>query len=135
VRLGANSRIDLLLEAPGRPICWVEIKNVHLKRGDAAEFPDCVTARGTRHLGELAAAVTAGHRAVMLYVVQRGDCRSFRVAADLDPAYARGLDAARAAGVEALCYACRVGVDGIEIGEPLAVAPSTGAARAREQAG
>jgi sugar fermentation stimulation protein A len=124
VRYGEKSRVDLLLEAPGRPICYVEVKNVHLKRGAAAEFPDCVTARGTRHLGELAAAVAAGHRAVMLYVVQREDCRGFRIAADLDPAYDRGLRAARAAGVEALCYACRVGLDGIEIGEPLAVAPA-----------
>lgn len=122
VRYGRNSRIDLLLERPGIPICYVEIKNVHLKRGDAAEFPDCVTERGTKHLRELAAAVADGHRAVMLFIVQREDCRRFRVAADLDPAYDRGLRAARAAGVEALCYACRVRRDGIEIDAPLQVA-------------
>lgn len=115
VAYGRASRVDLLLSAPGRPICYVEIKNVHLKRGDWAEFPDCVTERGARHMGELAAMVRAGHRAVVLFVVQRGDCRGFRVAGDLDPAYNRAFEAARAAGVEALCYACDVSEAGIDI--------------------
>jgi sugar fermentation stimulation protein A len=121
VRYGQNSRIDLLLEEPGRPICYLEVKNVHLKRRVPAEFPDCVTARGAKHLVELSAMVAAGHRAVMLYIVQRGDCRGFRIAADLDPAYDRAFRAARNAGVEALCYACRVDLDGIEIASPLDV--------------
>jgi sugar fermentation stimulation protein A len=122
VRLGLDSRIDLLLEAPGRAACYVEIKNVHLRRGDTAEFPDCVTQRGAKHLGVLADAVAHGHRAVMLYVVQRGDCRDFRIAADLDPGYAAAFAVARAAGVEAICYACDVAVDRIEIAGPLPLA-------------
>ena len=122
VAYGERSRVDLLLSGPGRPICYVEVKNVHLRRGTAAEFPDCVTARGARHLGELAAATRAGHRAVMLYVVQRGDCRSFRIAADLDPLYDVAVRQARAAGVETLCYTCRVTLEGIEIDGPLAFA-------------
>jgi len=115
VAYGLKSRVDLLLSAPGRPICYLEIKNVHLRRGDWAEFPDCVTERGARHMGELAEMVRAGHRAVVLFVVQRGDCRGFRVAGDLDPAYNRAFEAARAAGVEALCYACDVSETGIDI--------------------
>jgi sugar fermentation stimulation protein A len=125
VRYGSASRIDLLLEAPGRPICYVEVKNVHLRRGGFAEFPDAVTKRGAKHLAELGAMAAAGHRAAMLYVVQRGDCAAFRIAADIDPVYDIAFADARAAGVEALCYYCRVNVDGIEIEAPLEIAART----------
>jgi sugar fermentation stimulation protein A len=123
VAYGLASRVDLLLSVPGRPICYLEIKNVHLRRGDLAEFPDCVTARGARHMAELAQMVRDGHRAVVLFVVQRGDCRAFRVAGDLDAAYNRAFEAARQAGVEALCYACDVSDTGIEIAGSLPLQP------------
>jgi sugar fermentation stimulation protein A len=123
VAYGLASRVDLLLSVPGRPICYLEIKNVHLRRGDLAEFPDCVTARGARHMAELAQMVRDGHRAVVLFVVQRGDCRAFRVAGDLDPAYNRAFETARQAGVEALCYACDVSETGIEIAGSLPLQP------------
>jgi sugar fermentation stimulation protein A len=123
VNYGVNSRIDLLCERDGAPACYVEVKNVHLKRSDAAEFPDCVTARGTKHLGELGAMVAAGYRAVMLYIVQRADCRRFAIAADIDPAYAAGLKQAMRAGVEAICYSCRIDVTGISVIEPLPIDP------------
>jgi sugar fermentation stimulation protein A len=120
VRYGANSRVDFLLRGAGLPDAYVEVKNVHLRRdGDWAEFPDCVTARGARHLQELAAMVAAGHRAVMLYVVQRTDCRRFRLAADLDPAYAAGFAEARAAGVEALVHATRITPAGVWLDGPI----------------
>lgn len=121
VRYGTNSRIDILLEAPDRPPCYVEVKNVHLSRKPGlAEFPDAVTKRGTKHLHELAGQVRAGGRAVMLYLVQRDDCDRFRLADDIDPAYAEAFAAARAAGVEALCHACRMTTAGIEIGDAIA---------------
>jgi sugar fermentation stimulation protein A len=120
VGYGRSSRIDILLEGGRSPACYVEVKNVHLKRHtDAAEFPDCVTARGAKHLDELADMVRAGFRAVMLYVVQRTDCRRFTVAADIDPAYARALKRAMAAGVEAISYACAVEMSGIAVTVPL----------------
>jgi sugar fermentation stimulation protein A len=120
VRYGRNSRIDLLLEAEGRPTCYVEVKNVHLSRGDGlAEFPDCVTARGAKHLLELADMVASGFRAVMLFVVQRGDCDRFRTAEDFDPAYHAGLKVALAAGVEVLVYGCTVTVEAIRIDRKL----------------
>lgn len=128
VPYGLGSRIDLLLESPGRPICYVEVKSVTLRRGRLAEFPDSVTARGAKHLAELAAMARTGHRAVMLYVAQREDCTGFALAADIDPAYARAFAEARAAGVEALCYYCRVDPDGIEIEAPLAMAAEAGKA-------
>ena len=119
VKYGKNSRIDLLLQDDGRPDCYVEIKNVTLRRNQAAEFPDAVTARGTKHLVEMSDMVKAGARAVMVYLVQREDCHEFRIAGDIDPAYADALTAARGVGVEAVCYACRLSTEAIEIGDPL----------------
>jgi len=121
VGYGENSRIDLLLTHPGKPPCYVEVKNVHLKRGEAAEFPDCVTARGAKHLQELEGVVAKGARAVMLYIIQRHDCSCFRLAADLDPVYAATATHAFSCGVEALAYSCAVTVEGIEVGERVEV--------------
>ena len=123
VRYGSNSRIDLLLERDEGPPCYLEVKNVHLKRRpEAAEFPDCVTARGAKHLHELAAMVQAGARAVMFYLVQRQDCSRFSLASDIDPGYEKAFREALAQGVEALCYDCEVRPDGIEIGRRLPLA-------------
>ncbi len=121
VPYGRASRIDLLLSSAGRPTCFVEVKNVHLKRGEAACFPDAVTARGAKHLAELAEMVAAGERAVMLFLVQRDDCRFFSPAEDIDPTYARALHHAIAAGVEAICYDCRLRLDGIDVGGSLPI--------------
>lgn len=116
VRYSEASRVDFLLEAPDRPPCWLEVKNCHLLRGDRlAEFPDCVSARALKHLGDLTAEVGRGARAVLLFVIQRGDCDAFEAAHDLDPAYGAGLTAAAAAGVEVLCYRCDIGSTAIRI--------------------
>lgn len=112
VKYGKNSRIDLLLENGSGDKCYVEVKNVTMKRNLSpaapAEFPDSVTARGLKHLVELSAMVRQGHRAVMLYLVQRQDSESFAIAADVDPAYAKALEKAVKAGVEVVCYGCRL---------------------------
>ncbi len=124
VKYGENSRIDILLSGGDKPDCYVEIKNVTLKRDSHhAEFPDSVTARGAKHLKELAAMVAAGHRAVMFYLVQRADCGAFRLAADIDPAYAVAFAEALAAGVEILCYDCHITPAGICLGSPVPVIP------------
>ena len=122
VKYGENSRIDLLLEDDHRPPCWVEVKNVHwMRQPSLAEFPDGVTARGAKHLNELAAKARSGERAVQLFVVQRDDCDRLRPADDLDPVYGKTLREAAAAGVEVLAYACTVSTDGIEISRSMRV--------------
>ena len=116
VKYGANSRIDLLLESQDRPACYVEVKNCHLMRTPGlAEFPDSVTTRGAKHLGELREMVRQGHRAVQLFIVQRPDCKALSPADDLDPTYAQALRAAATAGVEVMAWACAVTVEGVEV--------------------
>lgn len=123
VKYGEKSRVDLLLEGGRRDRpCFVEVKNVHLSRQPGlAEFPDSVTARGLRHLADLAAEVARGNRAVLLFIVQRPDCREFRPAGDLDPAYAAGIARAVASGVETLCYDCDVTTSEARLRRPLPV--------------
>jgi sugar fermentation stimulation protein A len=121
---GKASRVDFLLEGPDRPPCYLEVKNVHLmRRPGLAEFPDSVTARGARHLDELAAMKAHGACAVMLFVIQIGSARAFALARDIDPAYGLAFDRARAAGVEALAYACRIGRDGVALARPVPLLP------------
>jgi sugar fermentation stimulation protein A len=123
LKYGRNSRVDFLLEGANRPPCYVEIKNVHLMRTPGlAEFPDAMTERGRKHLNELGDMVEAGHRAVMLYLVQIGSAERFALARDIDPTYGRAFDAARAAGVEAIAYRCRITCGGIEVAEPILLA-------------
>jgi len=111
MKYGKNSRIDIFLSGStlGDADCYVEVKSVTLSRQkNIAEFPDSVTLRGTKHLQELSQMVMDGHRAMMVYLVQRNDCTEFRIAADIDPAYAAALDAALYNGVEAVCYGCNL---------------------------
>lgn len=123
VKYGASSRIDILLEDDGRPPAYVEVKNVHLMRAPGlAEFPDSVTTRGAKHLAELGDMAEAGHRAVMLYVVQYPGTQRFAIAGDIDPAYARALETARQRGVETLCYGCHITTEAIELAYPLTLA-------------
>lgn len=122
VRYGSGSRVDFLLE--DSISCYLEVKSVTLKRHRGlAEFPDAVTARGRRHLAELAAMVQTGHRAVLLFLVQRSDCERVTVAEDIDPAYAAAFAEARAAGVEILCYNCSLTPVGISVDRRLPLAP------------
>lgn len=126
VKYGQNSRIDILLTGrDGRDI-YVEVKNVTLRRPDgahpdAAEFPDAVTSRGAKHLNELVDMAALGHRAVMFYFVQRGDCSHFRLAEDIDPEYTSAFKRARAHGVEVLCYDCDVSEKEIRLRKPLPI--------------
>ncbi|HLK80515.1 MAG TPA: DNA/RNA nuclease SfsA [Xanthobacteraceae bacterium] len=122
VRCGRNSRIDFLLERQGRPPCFVEVKNVHLMRAPGlAEFPDTVTARGARHLEELAAVAAQGYRTVMMYLVQIGSADRFALARDIDPRYGAAFDRARMGGVEAIAYRCLISTSEITVAGPVPV--------------
>jgi len=122
VRYGAASRVDFVLERAGSPACFLEVKNVHMMRAPGrAEFPDAVTARGARHLDELAREVGQGARSVLLFLVQIGSAQGVSLARDIDPAYGRAFDLARAAGVEAIALRCRISIDAIEIERPIPV--------------
>jgi sugar fermentation stimulation protein A len=115
VRYGQGSRVDFLLEAEGRPPCYLEVKNCHLMRERGlAEFPDCVAARSARHMDELAAMAAGGARAVLVFVIQM-EAERFDVARDIDPAYAAALRRARAAGVEVYAYVCRLSLEEVAI--------------------
>ncbi|MEM6758580.1 MAG: DNA/RNA nuclease SfsA [Pseudomonadota bacterium] len=121
-RYGENSRIDFLLHGDGLPDAYVEVKSVTLsRRPGLAEFPDSVTARGTKHLHELAAVAQQGSRAVMLYLVQRTDCNRISIASDIDPGYAAAFEIAQSAGVEMLAIGTDISPRGVEIASALAV--------------
>ncbi len=123
VPYGTNSRVDFLLTGQDRPPCYLEVKNVHLMRQRGlAEFPDCPTARGARHLAELATMASSGARAVLLFLVQIGSAERFTLARDIDPFYAKAFDIALAGGVEVLAYRCRISRQGIDLDSRVLVA-------------
>jgi sugar fermentation stimulation protein A len=116
VKYGINSRIDLLLEDAAKGHCYVEVKNVHLMRSAGlAEFPDSVTERGAKHLEELANMVREGHRAMMVFLIQRGDAVRLGLAGDIDPCYAEAFAQARQVGVEAMALRCRLSPEAIAL--------------------
>ena len=122
VKYGRNSRIDLLLECAAKGLCYVEVKNVHFsRRHGLAEFPDSVTERGAKHLAEMSDMVRQGHRAVMVYLIHRGDAKKLSLARDVDPTYGAAFDAAAEAGVEAIALRCRMSTEEIVVDRPVPI--------------
>ncbi len=109
-----ESRLDLLLRQ-GEKMCWVETKSVTLVRDGAALFPDAPTARGRRHLLELADLARQGTCAAVVFVVQREDAVRFRPNDETDPEFGRALRQAADVGVRVLCVRCQVNEDGVEV--------------------
>jgi sugar fermentation stimulation protein A len=106
VRLG-ESRLDFLLSGP-EGVCWVEIKSVTLVENGVARFPDAPTARGARHLRELAVAASRGDRAAVLFIIQRPDARRFAPHDRADPVFGAALREAAAGGVGVYAWTCEV---------------------------
>ena len=116
-KYGQNSRVDLLLSNGGKK-CFVEVKNVTLVEEDGFyRFPDAVTKRGLKHLQELTEMVRQGHRAVMLFLIQRSDGTLFKPADHIDPQYGRELRNAFKVGVEILPYRAEVSPQQIVVKE------------------
>jgi sugar fermentation stimulation protein A len=111
-----GSRFDFLLLHRGRRLL-VEVKSATLVESGVALFPDAPTARGARHVRELAERARRGGRAAIVFVVQRDDAVALRPHAGNDPAFAAALDEAIRAGVRVLCYACRVTRQGVRLRE------------------
>jgi sugar fermentation stimulation protein A len=117
-KYGQNSRIDILLENENKK-CFVEVKSVSLKIDDYLAFPDSVTSRGTKHLNELYDMVKDGHRAVMLYVIQRTDNLPFRLACEIDKKYCEAFNEIKNKGVEVLVYQSNIDLENISINKKI----------------
>lgn len=116
-----ESRLDFRLDR-GVETVLLEVKNVTLCRdGTIACFPDAVTVRGQKHLRELIAARNAGYRAIIFFLVQRGEATAFAPADHIDPEYGRLLRTAVAGGVEAMAYRTSVTTTENRIDCPLPV--------------
>ncbi|HHY31472.1 MAG TPA: DNA/RNA nuclease SfsA [Firmicutes bacterium] len=108
-----ESRMDFRLSGSAAGDCLLEVKSVTLVRGGRALFPDAPTARGLRHVRELARAVAQGLRAIVVFVIQRDDAESLSPNDETDPAFGAGLREAVRSGVEVRAYTCRVALDRI----------------------
>ena len=115
VKFSDKTRFDFLV-SDNKEKCFLEVKNVTLSRKDKiAEFPDAITSRGTKHLKELIIAKQRGFQSYILYLIQREDCKSFRIAKDIDKDYKIAFDKALKKGVKIICYDCKISTEEIKL--------------------
>ena len=115
VKFSDKTRFDFLI-SDNKEKCFLEVKNVTLSRKDKiAEFPDTITSRGTKHLKELIIAKQRGFESYILYLIQREDCKSFRIAKDIDEDYKIAIDNALKKGVKIICYDCKISTEEIKL--------------------
>ena len=115
VKFSDSTRFDFLISNE-KEKCFLEVKNVTLVRENGiAEFPDAVTSRGAKHLKELINAKKKGYESCILYLIQREDCKSFKIAKDIDEEYKIAFDIALKNGVQILCYNCKLNTEGIRL--------------------
>ena len=119
VKFSDKTRFDFLL-SNNKEKCFLEVKNVTLlRKKKIAEFPDAITSRGTKHLNELRKAKKKGYQSYILYLVQRENCDSFKVAADIDKNYKIAFTEAINAGVKILCYDCKLSNEEIKLNKEI----------------
>ena len=115
VKFSDNTRFDFLI-SNNKKKCFLEVKNVTLSRKkEIAEFPDATTSRGTKHLNELINAKKKGYDSYILYLIQREDCTSFKIAEDIDLEYKNAFNKALNKGVKMLCYDCKLNNEEIRL--------------------
>ena len=115
VKFSDKTRFDFLI-SNNKEKCFLEVKNVTLSRKEKiAEFPDAITSRGTKHLKELIVAKKRGFESYILYLIQREDCKSFKIAKDIDEEYKIAFNEALKNGVKILCYDCRLNNEEIKL--------------------
>ena len=114
-KFSRNTRFDFLI-SNNKDKCFLEVKNVTLVREkDIAEFPDAITSRGTKHLNELVEAKKKGYQSYLLFLIQREDCKLFKIAKDIDVNYQNAFNLALKNGVKILCYDCKLSDEEIRI--------------------
>ncbi len=117
---GANSRFDFALYCDDQ-VQFIEVKSVTMARGQAGYFPDAVTARGAKHCEELARLAREGVSTMLLFCVQHTGVASVSVAEDIDPNYARAVNAALQAGVSLMAVGCEIDKEKIEVNQRLPI--------------
>jgi len=116
-KFGSNTRFDFLVKKD-KFKAFLEVKNVTLSRVNTlAEFPDAVTTRGLKHINELNKASKKGYKIFILYLIQRDDCKSFKIAKDIDPEYYNSLLKAVKKKLNVLCYDCKFSSKGIKLNQ------------------
>jgi len=121
VKFSNDTRFDFFLRNKNKK-CFLEIKNVTLKRNkNIAEFPDAITSRGKKHLLNLIKAKKEGFDSYILYLIQRSDCDSFKIAEDIDFEYKNAFDKALKAGVQILCYDCNISNEEVKINNQIKI--------------
>ena len=114
-----GTRFDFLL-SNNKEKCFLEVKNVTLLRENKiAEFPDAITSRGTKHLNELCNAKKKGYQSYILYLIQRENCDSFKIAKDIDDEYKIAFSKALKSGVKILCYDCKLNSEEIKLNKQI----------------
>ena len=116
-KFGTNTRFDFLITQK-KFKAFIEVKNVTLSRiNNLAEFPDAVTSRGLKHINELLKASNIGYKIFILYLIQRNDCKLFKIAEDVDPEYSNSLIKAVKKKLNILCYDCKFSSKGIKLNQ------------------
>ena len=121
VKFSNKTRFDFLVSNDEKK-CFLEVKNVTLVRKKTiAEFPDAITARGKKHLLDLINAKKQGFQSCILYLIQRPNCESFKIAEDIDRDYKNAFDKAINDGVKILCYDCKISTEEVKINSQIKI--------------